>query len=118
MNAEIHLLNIGPFPASFFFIFVVSVQLLKQLKVNKFAYDWIWTVDLWCRKLPPYQLRHTTALKVIHALSFKNSDCVTISRAVISHIRGPQFEAILTNQNYEWQFQELLDFKNLSNISL
>ena len=29
-----------------------------------FADDWIRTADLWRRKRPLYQLRHTTALKI------------------------------------------------------
>ena len=34
-----------PFPVSFFFIFVFSIQFI----VNKIANDGIWTVDLWFR---------------------------------------------------------------------
>ena len=48
-------LKIGPFPASFFFIFVFSIQL--KVHVN-FAYDSIRTADLWSRKRPLYQLRY------------------------------------------------------------
>ena len=48
-------LKIGPFPASFFFIFVFSILLIVQLN---FADDWVRTADLWCGKRPLYQLRH------------------------------------------------------------
>ena len=44
----------GPFPASFFFILVFSVQLIE----NKSANDWIRTADLWYQKQLLYQLRH------------------------------------------------------------
>ena len=58
ISALICFLKNGPFQASFFIIFVFSVQ----LKVNKcsinFADDWIWTVDLWYWKRSLYQLRH------------------------------------------------------------
>ena len=47
--------KIGPFPASFFFILVFSIQLIVQIN---FADDWIRTADLWCRKQPLYQLHH------------------------------------------------------------
>ena len=33
--------------------------------VNKIAYDCIWTVDLWCRKRPFYQLHHIHCLRTI-----------------------------------------------------
>ena len=45
----------GPFPASFFFIFVFAIQLIVH---EKFANDCIKTADLWCPKWPIYQLRH------------------------------------------------------------
>ena len=48
-------LKIGPFPASFFFIFVFSIQLIVHIN---FADDWIRTADLWFWKRPLYQLRH------------------------------------------------------------
>ena len=48
-------LKIGPFPASFFFIFVFSIQLIVHIN---FADDCIRTADLWCRKRPLYQLHH------------------------------------------------------------
>ena len=53
----------GPFPASFFFIFVFSINSnWQQLTVNKcsvnFANGWIRTADLWYRKRPLYQLSH------------------------------------------------------------
>ena len=38
--------KIGPFPDSFFFIFVFSIQFLIQLTVNNIADDWIRTADL------------------------------------------------------------------------
>ena len=49
------LLKIGPFPASFFFFFVFSIQLIVHIN---FAYDWIRTLDSLCRRRPLYQLRH------------------------------------------------------------
>ena len=48
-------LKIGPFPASFFFIFDFSIKLIVYIN---FTDDWIWTANLWCRKRPLYQLRH------------------------------------------------------------
>ena len=48
-------LKIGPFPATFFIIFVFSIQLIVHIN---FADDWIWTADLRCWKWPLYQLRH------------------------------------------------------------
>ena len=54
----------GPFPASFFFVFVFSIQLTVNKCSIYFANDWIRTADLWYRKRPLYQLSHTTtALK-------------------------------------------------------
>ena len=50
----------GPFPASFFFIFVFSIQLTVNKCSINFADDWIRTADLWYRKRPLYQLSHTT----------------------------------------------------------
>ena len=41
------LLKNGPFPATFFFIFVFSIQLTANVQYNFFADDWIRTVDLW-----------------------------------------------------------------------
>ena len=45
----------GPFPASFFFIFVFSIQLTINVWF-KYADDWIRTEDLYCWKRPLYQL--------------------------------------------------------------
>ena len=52
----------GPFPASFFFILVFSIQLTVNKCKIFFANDWIRTADLWYRKWPLYQLSHTTTL--------------------------------------------------------
>ena len=46
-------LSNGPFTASFFFIFVILIQLVVD-----YADDWIRTADLWCRKRLFYQLHH------------------------------------------------------------
>ena len=48
----------GPFPASFFFIFVFSIQLTVNKCSINFADDWIRTADLWYQKRPLYQLSH------------------------------------------------------------
>ena len=71
---SIYSLKIGQFPASFFFIFVCS----KQSIVNKVADDYIRTADLWRRKRPLYQLRHSRCLHLFillvltkHVWSFK-----------------------------------------------
>ena len=50
----------GPFPASFIFIFVFSIQLTVNKCSINFADDWIQTADLWHWKRPLYQLSHTT----------------------------------------------------------
>ena len=52
----------GPFPASFSFIFVLSIQLTVNVQYNFFANDWIRTADLWNQKRLLYQLRHTAAI--------------------------------------------------------
>ena len=57
----------GPFPASFFFIFVFSIQLTVNKCSINFADDWIWTADLWYWKRPVYQLSYTTTA---HIFSF------------------------------------------------
>ena len=57
----------------FFFIFVFLIQLLQQLRVNKFANDWIRTADLLCRKRPLYQLRHNHCPELVHELSLSLS---------------------------------------------
>ena len=46
--------NNGSLPASFTFIFVFSIQ-----EYINCANDWIRSADLWCRKWPLYQLRHS-----------------------------------------------------------
>ena len=51
----------GPFPASFFFIFVFSIQLTVNKCSINFADGWIRTADLRYRKQPLYQLSRTTA---------------------------------------------------------
>ena len=48
----------GPFPASFLFIFVFSIQLIINKCSINFADDWSRTADLWYRKRPLYQLSH------------------------------------------------------------
>ena len=48
----------GPFPASFFFIFAVSIQLTVNKCSINLANDWIRTADLWYRKRPLCQLSH------------------------------------------------------------
>ena len=47
-----------PFPASFLFIYVFSIQLTVNDQYNLFADDWIRTVDLWYWKRLLYQLSH------------------------------------------------------------
>ena len=59
----------GPFPASFFFIFIFSMSFLMQLIVNNISDDWIRTTDLWCRKRPLYQLRHNHCPKSYFSVS-------------------------------------------------
>ena len=46
----------GTFPASFFFTFVFSIQLMVHLN---FADDWTRTAYLWCRKRLLYPLHHS-----------------------------------------------------------
>ena len=59
----------GPFPASFFFIFVFSIQLtVKKCSIN-FAKDWNRTVDFWYQKQPLYQLSHTTTAQLVIVFS-------------------------------------------------
>ena len=48
----------GPFPASFFFIFVFSTVNSKYVKFKNLADDWIQTADLWYWKQPLCQLSH------------------------------------------------------------
>ena len=48
----------GPFLASFFFILIFSIQLTENKCSINFANDWIWTVELWYRKLTLYQLSY------------------------------------------------------------
>ena len=48
----------GPFQASFFFIFVFSIQLRANKCSINFADEWIRTADLWYWKWPLYQLSH------------------------------------------------------------
>ena len=55
LNNVTFIFKIGPFPASFSFIFVFSIQ---YKSTYKFCDDWIRTADLWCQKQPLYQLRH------------------------------------------------------------
>ena len=52
----------GPFPASFFFIFIFSIQLTVYKCSINFAKDWIPTADLWYWKQPLYQLSHNHCL--------------------------------------------------------
>ena len=59
----------GPFPGSFFFIFVFSIQLTVNKCSINFADDWIRTADLWNRKRSLYQLSHNHCPK--------NVDCDT-----------------------------------------
>ena len=58
----------GPFPASFSFIFVFSLQLTVNVKYINFADDWIQTSDLWSRKRPLYQLSRKHCLYVQDSL--------------------------------------------------
>ena len=44
-----------------FFIIVFSKQMLHK----KFADDWNWTTDLWCKKRPLYQLSHNHCPKTV-----------------------------------------------------
>ena len=46
----------GTFPASFFFTFVFSIQLMVHIN---FADDWTRTAYLWCRKRLLYPLHHS-----------------------------------------------------------
>ena len=56
------LLKNGPFPASFSFIFVFSIQLtVNKCSIKTFADDLIRTADIWYHKRPFYQLSHNTA---------------------------------------------------------
>ena len=58
----------GPFPVSFFFIFIFSIQLtVKKCSINV-ADDWIQTVDLWYWKWLLYQLSHNHCPKVFVSL--------------------------------------------------
>ena len=50
----------GPFPASFFFIFVFSITVDSKCSIKIFAEGWIQTADLWSQKRPLYQLSHNT----------------------------------------------------------
>ena len=58
----------GPFQASFFFIFVFSIQLTVNKCSINFADDWSRTADLWYRKRPLYQLSHTTTAQLVACL--------------------------------------------------
>ena len=67
----------GPFPATFFFIFVFSIQLTVSKCSINFADDWIRTADLWYWKRPRYQLSHTTTAHPIHCLTGTNHSSLT-----------------------------------------
>ena len=63
-----------------FFIIVFSKQMLHK----KFADDWNWTTDLWCRKRPLYQLSHnhcpkTVLLRTNFWTNFFSQDSLTCS---------------------------------------
>ena len=58
LNLSLSLFLNGPFAASFFFIFIFSIQLTVNKCSINFADDWIRTADLWYRKRPLYQLSH------------------------------------------------------------
>ena len=57
-------------PSHFFFIFVFSTVQLVEIF---FAYVWIRTADLWCRKRPPYQLSHNHCPKILRILNNANN---------------------------------------------
>ena len=50
--------KIQPFPASFFFMFVLSTEFFNTAVSKNIADDWIRTADLWYRKQRLYLLRH------------------------------------------------------------
>ena len=67
----------GPFPASFCFIFVFSIQLTKTMFKINFADDGIRTADLRCQKQLLRQLSHTTAPTMLVLILFTAAADVT-----------------------------------------
>ena len=64
LPCNLALKNLASIPDFAFFFkkwasFVFSIQwTVNKFSILSFANDWIWTVDLWCRKRPLYQLSH------------------------------------------------------------
>ena len=70
---KLHCFLNGPFPASFFFIFVFSIQLTVNKCLINSADDWIRTADLWHCKRPLYQLSHNHCPQQVYLGHFKSN---------------------------------------------
>ena len=96
--------KIGPFPASFFFMFAFAKQLIVHIN---FADDWSRTADLWCRKRPLYQLGHNHFPKIFVSLSVcDNSIFCILSSKKLTKMKQFQFRKLFSSNRDSREFEK------------